>query len=254
MYTLLLVLGLAGPLLSTGVVGAQEAIPRLFELFGGGKEAAAPAPLPASQLAAGLKAALRLGTELAVSRLGREDGFLGEPRVRIPLPRALEPLETGLRLLGQGERVKALEVQMNRAAERAVPAAKSLFWDAIATMSFADARQILAGGDTAATEFFKAKAGDGLYAAFRPTVDETLRQLGTVQAYQALLDSLRALPFLRVEAIDLSDYVTRKALDGLFLMVAEEEKRLRRDPAARVTELLRRVFGHQAQAEEASGR
>ena len=133
---------------------------------------------------------------------------------------------------------------MNRAAEKAAPAAKDIFWGAIKQMSFDDARQILAGGDTAATEYFRAKTTDTLTAAFRPVVDDTMKQVGVVQQYDQLVGAYKSVPFASsLPSVDIQAYVVGKALDGLFLVLGEQEKKIRTNPAAQVTDLLKKVFG-----------
>jgi hypothetical protein len=132
---------------------------------------------------------------------------------------------------------------MNRAAEQATPQAKSIFVGAITSMTIDDAKKLLNGGETAATDFFKAKTSDKLYQAFRPVVDKSMNQVGTVQRYNDLLGQAKGLPFVKTQSLDIGNYVTNKSLDGLFFMVAQEEKKIRTNPAARVTELLQNVFG-----------
>ena len=132
---------------------------------------------------------------------------------------------------------------MNRAAEKAAPQATDYFVGALKEMTFEDARKILQGSDTAATEYFKGKTGDKIFAAFKPVISESMNQVGTTQAYKEMVDSYTALPFAKSTAFDLDSYVTTKAVDGLFTMLGEEEKKIRTNPAARTTELLRKVFG-----------
>ena len=131
---------------------------------------------------------------------------------------------------------------MNRAAEKAAPEAKRIFLEAITSMTFEDARKLLNGGDSAATDFFKQKTSASLYKAFRPIVDNSMHQVGTVQKYNDMLAGMQQVPFVKKETLDVGDYVTNKALDGLFLIVAEEERSIRKNPAARVTNLLKEVF------------
>jgi hypothetical protein len=196
-----------------------------------------------SQVVQGLKEALRLGTDQAVTTTSQTDGFFGNPLIKIAMPEKLQSVEKGLRLAGYGSKVDEFILSMNRAAEAAAPQAKKIFINAITSMSFADANQILRGGDTAATDFFKTKTSDELYQSFRPVVDNTVNQVGTVQTYNALVGQVDKLPFVKGQSLDVGDYVTDKALDGLFLMVAKEEQNIRQNPAARVTPLLQKVFG-----------
>ncbi len=191
----------------------------------------------------GLKEALRIGTENAVASTGRPDGFLGNPLIKILMPKKFQTVEKGLRIAGFGGQVDEFITSMNRAAEQATPKAKSIFVNAITSMTIDDAKQLLNGGDTAATDFFKAKTSDKLYSAFRPVVDNSMNQVGTVQRYNALLGQTQKLPLVKTQSLDVGDYVTNKSLDGLFLIVAQEEKKIRTNPAARVTDLLKNVFG-----------
>ncbi|UCE84782.1 MAG: DUF4197 domain-containing protein [Deltaproteobacteria bacterium] len=194
---------------------------------------------------AGLKEALRIGTENAVRLTSAEDGFLGNERIRIPLPDSLEPMADALRSVGLRYQVDELEIAMNRAAERAAGEAGPIFWKAIGAMTIADAHGILEGGDTAATDYFRRKTSVPLFERFEPIVEEKMQEVGLVQLYDELTGYYRQIPMVgsarplpEVEA-----YVTEHALDGVFTMLGEEERKIRTDPAARVTELLRTVFG-----------
>ena len=184
----------------------------------------------------GLKEALRVGTENAVSLTGRVDGYFTNAAIKILMPERL-------RTLGYGPQVDELVLSMNRAAERAAPAAKQIFWDAIGDMTIDDARKILGGAETAATDYFKEKTTPRLTTAFKPVVDRTMNEVGVTRRYNDLLGQARALPFLNLEKYDLDQYVVGKALDGLFHVVGEQERQIRTNPAARVTDLLRDVFG-----------
>ena len=190
----------------------------------------------------GLKQALRVATEKSVSLTGRPNGYFSNAAIKILMPEKLQTVEQGLRMVGYGPQVDQFVLSMNRAAEQAAPAAKQIFVDAITSMSFDDAKKILAGGDTAATEFFKTKTTDKLTAAFKPVVDKTMAQTGVVQQYHALIGRFDAIPFAKSQTFDIDGYVTNKALDGLFHVVGEQEKLIRTNPAARTTELLRDVF------------
>ena len=190
----------------------------------------------------GLKQALRVATEKSVSLTGRPNGYFSNAAIKILMPEKLQTVEQGLRMVGYGPQVDQFVLSMNRAAEQAAPAAKHIFVDAITSMSFDDAKKILAGGDTAATEFFKTKTTDKLTAAFKPVVDKTMAQTGVVQQYHALIGRFDAIPFAKSQTFDIDGYVTNKALDGLFHVVGEQEKLIRTNPTARTTELLREVF------------
>ena len=190
-----------------------------------------------------MKEALQVGTENAVRSTGRLDGYFGNPKIKIPMPEKLQTMEKGLRAVGQGDQVDEFVLSMNRAAERAAPEAKAIFWDAIREMSFRDAEKILNGSDTAATEYFRRKTTERLATAFRPIVSDAMNQVGVTRQYKELVGRARSIPFLKTEDLDIDDYVVRKGLDGLFYVLGEEERKIRREPAARVTDLLKDVFG-----------
>lgn len=193
--------------------------------------------------ASGLKEALQIGTDHAVDFTARPDGFFKNEAIKILLPDRLRAAEKGLRLAGMGAKVDEFELSMNRAAEKAAPSARGIFKDAVTAMTFDDARKILTGGDTSATEYFKSKTSDKLTTAFRPTVESTMADTGVVTRYKQLTSGLGSLPFGKGADFDITDYVVRKALDGLFFMVGEEEKKIRTDPTAQITPLLKDVFG-----------
>ena len=195
-----------------------------------------------AKIADGLKEALQVATGKAVSLTGTTDGYFRNEAIKILMPEKLQTVESGLRLVGYGPQVDEFVLSMNRAAEQAAPAAKKIFTDAITGMTFDDAKKILSGGNTSATEFFKAKTTDQLTAAFRPVVDKTMAQTGVVQQYHALMGRFDAIPFVQSQTFDIDGYVTGKALDGLFHVVGEQETLIRTNPAARTTELLREVF------------
>jgi len=193
----------------------------------------------------GLKAALKQGVTVAVESLGREDGYYENPQVRIPLPNSLDRIERVVRFAGYGDRVDAFELAMNRAAEKAVPVAIDVFVDAITQMTFDDARQILfSGEDDAATQFFRRVSEDTLRQKFRPIVEEFTEETGVTQSYKSMMDKAGFMRFfVGSDARDLDGYITEKALDGLFYVVAQEEKKIRKDPIGRTTKILRDVFG-----------
>ena len=193
--------------------------------------------------AAGIKEALAVGTERAVQSLARPDGYFGNAAVKILMPSSLQKVADVARMAGYQKQVDEFVLSMNRAAEAAVPLASRLFGDAIRAMSLEDVRGILSGGDTAATEFFRRKTGDPLYAAFKPIVARKVDEVGATRAYKDMIGRYEQVPLVRKQSLDMDDYVTRKSLDGLFLMVGEEEKKIRKDPLARTTDLLRTVFG-----------
>ena len=197
-----------------------------------------------TDVVSGLKEALKIGSDNTVSLTGKTDGYFSNQAIKILMPEKLGSIEKGLRAVGQGEKVDSFVLSMNRAAEKAAPAAKSIFWDAITGMSFEDARKILGGGDTAATEYFRRKTGDALTAAFRPVVKDSMKDTGVVQQYDQLQSAYQSVPFASsLPSFDIEQYVVAKALDGLFLVLGQEERKIRTDPTARVTDLLKQVFG-----------
>ncbi len=195
--------------------------------------------------AAGLKEALAVGTENAVKSLSRPDGYFGNELVKILMPEKLRTVADVMRQVGYQRQVDEFVLSMNRAAEKAAPQAASIFGDAIREMTFDDARKILAGGNTSATDFFKDKTHDRLYKAFKPVVSSSMNKVGTTKSYKDMMGKYESLPFMSSQSFDLDHYVTNKALDGLFLVVGQEEKKIRTDPAARGTDLLKTVFGGQ---------
>jgi hypothetical protein len=201
-----------------------------------------PSGLSEAKIGSGLKEALKVGTENTVKLTGRADGYFMNQAIKILMPEKLQTLEKGLRLVGYGPQVDEFILSMNRAAERAAPQAKQIFWDAIGEMTFDDAGKILNGSETAATEYFKSKTTDKLTAAFRPVVDRTMNEVGVTRQYKALVAQYQTIPFVKSQAVDIDQYVVTKSLDGLFHVLGEEERKIRTNPAARVTDLLKEVF------------
>ncbi len=195
------------------------------------------------KIAAGLKEALNVSTGNAVAATGRPDGFLKNLAIKILLPEKLRAVGRGMRMVGMGAQVDELEVGMNRAAEQAAPAAKQIFIKAITKMTFADARQILSGGDTAATDYFKRQSSAELTAAFSPIVHQSMEKVGVIQQYDKVMQSPLAASFAANQNFNLDQYVVGKTMNGLFYMLGQEEKKIRKDPAAQVTSLLKEVFG-----------
>ncbi|PYM96914.1 MAG: DUF4197 domain-containing protein [Candidatus Rokuibacteriota bacterium] len=195
------------------------------------------------KIGAALKQALQVGSENAVKLTGRTDGYFANKAIKILMPDRLRTVDRGLRTAGYGSKVDELVLSMNRAAERAAPAGKKIFWDAIGEMTIDDAQRILNGTPTAATDYFKSKTSVSLRIAFRPVVEKAMNEVGTVRQYNDLLGQAKAIPFLKTEDYELDRYVVGKALDGLFYVVGEEERKIRSDPSARVTDLLKEVFG-----------
>jgi hypothetical protein len=195
-----------------------------------------------AKIGSGLQEALKIGTENAVDITGQTDGFFKNQLIKILMPKTLQNMEKPLRLVGYGPQIDEFVLGMNRAAEKSVPFAKDIFWDAIGQMSFDDARKILAGSDTAATDYFKAKTSKKLQTAFKPSVEEVMGQVGVNQQYNELVGRYKDVPFAKSITFDVNQYVTEKTTDGLFFVVGQEEKKIRTNPAARVTDLLKEVF------------
>lgn len=198
-----------------------------------------------NEIAGGLKEALSKGVGSAIKSLGKEDGFFKNVRVKIPLPKSLQKVEKIVRVAGQGKAVDEFVRSMNRAAEKAVPVAVDVFVDSIKKMTFDDARQILfSKKQDSATQFFRRTSEETLREKFRPTVEEFTAKTGVTQKYKTMIGKAGfAAQFLGKDATDLDGYVTQKALDGLFLLIADEEKKIRKDPLGRTTSLLKKVFG-----------
>ena len=192
---------------------------------------------------AGLRAALDKGAAAAVASLGRTDGFWANPKVKIPLPEHLQRARTALKFMGKGDEVDALELAVNRAAEQAVPQAKTLLTNAVKSISVDDAKQILRGGDDSVTQFFKAKTSTDLAARFLPIVRKVTDRSGLAQQYNTLAGQGASLGLIKPEQATVERYVTQKALDGLYTMIAEEEKKIRANPVAAGSDIIRRVFG-----------
>ena len=196
-----------------------------------------------SKIVAGLKEALQISTGNAINLAGRVDGFFKNAAIKILLPKQLDTLAKGLRIAGQGSMVDEFTLSMNRAAEKAAPEARKIFVDAVKQMSFEDARKILFGNDTAATEYFKGKTSTRIVSAFRPIIEKSMNEVGATRQYKELIGRFQNLPFAKSQSLDIDQYVVNKSLDGLFYMVGEEEKKIRKDPLARVTSILKDVFG-----------
>jgi len=196
-----------------------------------------------AQLASALRGALDEGTARAVAKLGKPDGYLADPKVRIPLPPALAKSERVLKALGLGKETQALVVAMNRAAEAAVPEAKAVVLDAVKRMTVADARAILGGPDDAAIAYFERKTRVPLTEKLTPIVQRATGQVKLAQASSALLAKAARYRLIDPKAADLDAWVTRRALDGLYLTIAEQERALRQDPLGQSSRLLRDVFG-----------
>jgi len=190
-----------------------------------------------------LKSALDKGSRAAVAQLGREDGFLGDARVKIPLPESLRRAEKNMRRFGMAKYADELIATLNRAAEAAVPEAQQLFVDAVRQMSVQDAKGILSGGETAGTDYFRRVTADELSRRFLPIVHQSTERVGLAQKYNQYAAKGVRVGLVDAQDANLDDYVTRKTLDGLYFMVAEEEKKIRKDPVGTASNLIRKVFG-----------
>lgn len=233
--------------LAITLVSAQHAVAQdwssaLRQVSGGGA-ATAPGKLSQGEMSGGLKDALALGSERAIKGLSRKGGFLNDKDVRIPLPGKLRKIESSLRMLGQGKAVDEFLETANRAAEQAIPKAAPIVGDAIRGMSFDDARQILSGPDDAATRYFRSKTSGALTREMLPIVTDATDKAGVTRAFKRMVDKAGPAASMVGDDLDLDEYITGKTLDGLFFKLAEEEKAIRRDPAARGTDLLKKVFG-----------
>lgn len=205
------------------------------------------AALSPFEISAGLREALNVGTGIVVGQLGQTNGFNLDPQIRIPLPSSLQKVDSALKAVGMNSLTSDLENRLNRAAELATPKAKSLFLSAIQNMTINDAQQILTGPDNAATQYLRSAMGAQLTSEMQPIITQTLSQAGAMQAYDQVTRQYNAVPFMSALGITdaktaLNDYVSEKALDGIFYYVAKEEAAIRNNPAKRTTELLQKVF------------
>ena len=200
--------------------------------------------LSETKVASGLKQALQVGSENAVKIVGKPNGYFGNQAIKIEMPKDLHLLESGMREIGFGPKIDEFILSMNRSAEAAAPAARKIFIDAILAMSFEDAKRILSGDNTAATQYFKEKTTGQLTEAFTPVVKKTMGENGVVKQYDALTEQYKNIPFAKSQSLDIDHYVVSKALDGLFYELGEQEKQIRTNPAARTTDLLKEVFSH----------
>lgn len=191
----------------------------------------------------GLKDALTQGASAAIGKLGKENGFLGNDKVKIPLPDAIKRVESGLRLIGMQRQADELVTAMNRAAEQAVPEAKALLTSAVKNMSVQDAKGILSGGETAATDYFRKTTSEQLTQKFLPIVTRATSKVGLAEKYNNLASKGSKLGLVDAKQANIENYVAQKAMDGLFLMIAEQEKAIRKDPVGTATGMAKKVFG-----------
>jgi hypothetical protein len=244
-------------LLAGLLLAAQGARADLLDLLGLGKSKTTNSPAAAGiggvltqdQMVGGLKEALGKGVQQAVASLGKTDGFLKDANVKIPMPESLQKVEKALRTLRQDKLADEFVTTMNRAAEQAVPEAAAVLGDSVKQMSIADAKSIVTGTNNAATQYFRRTSETNLHARFLPIVKAATEKAGVTSAYKQMTDKVGGgfggfgASLLGKQAPDLDDYVTRKALDGLFVKIADEEKQIRENPVARTTDLLQKVFG-----------
>ena len=221
----------------------MEGLGNLPKIGGGLSDFKTGSGLSDARIGAGLQEALKIGTGNAVGQTSAVDGFLRNEAIKILMPSALQNIESPLRLLGYGAQIDEFVLGMNRAAEKAVPFAKEIFWNAIGEMSFDDVRKILNGSETAATDYFRSKTTRKLEAAFLPSVTNVMNKVGVNRQYNDLIGKYKSVPFAQGIIFDPNQYVTEKATSGIFYVVGQEEKKIRTNPAARVTDLLREVFG-----------
>jgi hypothetical protein len=208
-----------------------------------GSSSVASKALSTDEIGAGLKEALRVGSERVVAQLGKADGFNADPQIHIPLPENLKKVQAALNKVGMSSMVDDLELRLNRAAEAATPKAKKLFGDAIQEMTMDDVKTIYQGPDDAATSYFKEKMSKPLAEEMKPIVKESLAEVGAIQSYEKMMGQYKSLPFVPDVKADLTDHVLDKGMDGIFYYMAKEEAAIRKNPVKRTTELLRKVFG-----------
>lgn len=209
----------------------------------GASVAASLADFSNRDVVAALKEALTKSSHAAVSRLGVENGFFGDERVKIPLPDSLKRAERVMRSIGMGKQADELLLRMNRAAEAAVPEARTLLVDAVKNMSIQDAKSVLTGGGDAATQYFRRTTSEPLAQKFLPIVRDAMNKVKLAEAYDQFAERGRRFGLVKDEDANLERYITRKALDGLFLVIAEEEKKIRQDPVGTASSIIKKVFG-----------
>lgn len=212
-------------------------------LLGAPSESGGPSTLSTPEVANGLREALKVGTERVVGQLGRADGFNTDPNVHIPLPPGVKQVQWALKAVGMAGLTDDVELKLNRAAEAATPKAKALFVQAIGAMTLEDAQAIYKGPDDAATQYFRRKMSPALKEDMRPVINQSLTQVGAVQSYDRMMSQYKQLPMVPDAKAELTDYGLEKTLDGIFFYLAQEEKAIRDNPAARTTDLLKKVFG-----------
>lgn len=242
--TAFLALLLASLAVPTGTAGAQaDWWKKGRDLLGGAGAESEALGISNAEIGAGLKEALRVGTENVVAQLGQPGGFEADPEVHIPLPESLSGVQSALGRIGMAAMLDDLEARLNQAAEVATPRAKDLFFQAITEMTMEDVKAIYEGPDDAATRYFQGSMSRPLAEEMAPIVEESLSEVGAVQSYEAVMGQYQALPFVPDARADLTTYVVQKGIDGIFHYLAQQEAAIRQDPAKRTTDLLRKVFG-----------
>lgn len=209
----------------------------------GGSSSGAASALSTSEIASGLKEALRVGADRVVSQVGRTDGYNKDPAIHLPLPGSLKSVQSALKAAGMSGMLDDLELKLNRAAEAAAAKARKLFVDAIAEMSIDDARKIYNGPKDAATRYFQSKMSQPLAAEMTPVVNRSLSEVGAIQSYDTVMAQYKRMPFVPDAKANLTSYVVQKAMDGIFLYLGKEEAAIRDNPAKQTTALLKKVFG-----------
>jgi hypothetical protein len=232
-------------LLLTGVLAACTASQINSVLGQAGSSPQSNTGLSTGEIAQGLKEALAVGIERSTSQASETDGYFGNPLIRIPFPPEIQEVEKRLRQLGLDKPVDDFVLSMNRAAEKAAAEAVPVFVSAIKQMTIQDARDILLGDDHAATQYLKKTTFDALESRYRPIVHESLAAVDATRYYETVAGAYNSIPFVKKVDTDLDQYVTRMALNGLFTLVEKEEEKIRKDPVARTTNLLKKVFGQQ---------
>ncbi|NQW10585.1 MAG: DUF4197 domain-containing protein [Alphaproteobacteria bacterium] len=233
--------------LAPGAVDAQtDFLKRGTDLLRGlssGGSGGASSALSEQEIGSGLREALKVGADTVVSNIGAVDGFNADPKIHIPLPDSLTTVQSTLSRIGLSGMMDDLETRLNRAAEEAAPEARQVLWQAIDDMTWDDARGILEGPDDSATRYLESKMSVPLADRMKPIVESSLREVGAVKAYDEAIGQYKTVPFMPDAKANLTDHVLRRALQGLFLYLGEEEAAIRQNPAKRSTELLRKVFG-----------
>lgn len=200
--------------------------------------------LSTEEMEKAFKQALTKGSEAVVSRLSVKDGFNADPNIHIPLPSSLKTVQSTLDRFGMGSYMNDVETKLNRAAEAATPQAKALFLDAIKNMTFEDVKKIYEGPQDSATQYLKQKTSPAIKQKMAPIVENTLNEVGAIQAYDKAIDKYKDLPFVPNVKADLLDHVVNEGMNGMFYYIAEEEAAIRKDPLKQSTELLKKVFGN----------